>query len=93
MVEIKTHLRLWAVMVTMLCISLTCSAQQIFVERQLKQLALRGERVEKQLAATREALVAAPSDSLAMVVFELEKQAEAIAAAIETLSAQQAKEE
>ena len=93
MVEIKTPLRLWVATVAMLCLSLTCSAQQIFVERQLKQLVLRGERVATQLSATKEALIATPNDSLARVVFELEKQAEAISAAITTLSAQQVKEE
>lgn len=90
MVEIKHPLR-WFIIagVVMLCASLPCSAQQIFVERQLKQLALRAERVEAQIAATREAFETTPTDSLAMVLFELNKQSGAIAAAIAKLSAPQ----
>lgn len=93
MVEIKSPIRLLVAAVATFTLSLPCSAQQIFVERQLKQLALRGERVEAQLAATKEAFESTPTDSLARVVFELEKQAEAIAAAIAKLSTPQMVEE
>lgn len=65
---------------------LPCSAQQIFVERQLKQLGLRVERVGTMLASAREAFAATPTDSLAMAIHELEKQQDAINKAIEELS-------
>ena len=93
MVEIKSPIRLLVAAVAMLIVSLPCSAQQIFVERQLKQLALRGERVEAQLTAAKEAFESTPTDSLARVVFELEKQAEAIATAITKLSTPQVEEQ
>ena len=93
MVEIKSPIRLLMAAVAVFTLALPCSAQQIFVERQLKQLALRGERVEAQLAATKEAFESTPTDSLARVVFELEKQSEAIAMAIAKLSTPQMVEE
>lgn len=93
MVEIKSPIRLLVAAVAVFTLALPCSAQQIFVERQLKQLALRGERVEAQLAATKEAFESTPTDSLARVVFELEKQSEAIAMAIAKLSTPQMVEE
>ncbi|MBP3383380.1 MAG: hypothetical protein J6K78_05680 [Tidjanibacter sp.] len=93
MVEIRTLTRTLVALAMALTVSLTCSAQQIFVERQLKQLALRSERVEAALASTKEAFAATPTDSLAKVVFELEKQKEAIATAIVTLSTSQEEQE
>lgn len=86
MVEIRTLTRTLVALAITLTVSLTCSAQQVFVERQLKQLALRSERVEALLTSTKEAFAATPTDSLAKVVFELEKQKDAIATAIATLS-------
>ena len=55
-------------------------------ERQIRQLTLRSERIEAQLTSAREKQVLTPCDSLAKVIFELEKQSAAIAATIERLS-------
>lgn len=75
----------------LLAATLTCSAQQVFAERQLKQLTIRSERVANNLATAREAFEATPTDSLAMLIFELEKQQTAIATAIERITVAQAK--
>ncbi len=65
--------------------ALPCVAQSnlgTIAERQLRQLTLRSERIEAQLKSARENYSLAPCDSLGKVVFELEKQSAAIAAAI-----------
>lgn len=56
-----------------------------FVERQLNQLSLRVERANENLTLAREQYAFAPSDSLSMVIHELEKQVSAISGTIERL--------
>ena len=69
--------------------ALPCVAQSnlgTIAERQLRQLTLRSERIEAQLKSARENYSLAPCDSLGKVVFELEKQSAAIAAAISRIT-------
>lgn len=56
-----------------------------FVERQLNQLSLRVEKTTENLTLARQQYALAPSDSLSMVIHELEKQVSAISGAIEKL--------
>lgn len=58
-----------------------------FAERQSRQLSQRAEQVQAQLQSAREAYVATPSDSLAKVIHQLEKQSLAIGSALEKLAA------
>lgn len=60
-----------------------------FIERQLSQLALRGERITAELDTARQLYLTTPTDSLAMAIHELEKQSLAIEGAIARLSEQQ----
>ena len=60
-----------------------------FIERQLSQLALRGERITAELDTARQLYLTSPTDSLAMAIHELEKQSLAIEGAIARLSEQQ----
>lgn len=59
-----------------------------FAERQTRQLTMRRERVQQTLAELRNSLQQTPCDSTARIVYELEKQCDAIDAAIEKLAAQ-----
>ena len=58
-----------------------------FAERQRHQLSLRAEQVQAQLQSAREAYMALPSDSLARVIHQLEKQSLAIGSTLEKLAA------
>lgn len=60
-----------------------------FVERQLSQLTIRSEKTSEALSLVRHQYSLNPSDSLSMVIHELEKQSAAIEKAIEKLSEQQ----
>ena len=56
-----------------------------FVERQLNQLSLRVEKTAENLTLARQQYALTPSDSLSMVIHELEKQVSAISGTIERL--------
>ena len=61
-----------------------------FIQRQLSQLSLRGEKTAEMLSAAREQYSLTPCDSLSMVIHELEKQSLAIEGAIARLLERQA---
>lgn len=60
-----------------------------FAERQRKQLSLRGQQIEQQLSEARQNYATLPSDSLAQLIHELEKQSDAIKAALVRLAPQE----
>ncbi len=60
-----------------------------FIERQLRQLSARAEKIAQMLGNAQDSYVSSPSDSLAMVIHELEKQSLAIEEAMQKLSERQ----
>lgn len=78
--------RLFLSLVALISIFFTAVAQQpSFEERQLRQLTLRGERVEQQIAAAEQAYATLPNDSLGKVIHSLRNSHKAITEAISSL--------
>ena len=75
--------------------ALTATAQTPlggFADRQIQQLTLRGETIRANLEVARCAYEEAPCDSLSQLIHSLEKQASAIASAIQRLETKRAEE-
>ena len=93
MVEITKRILICVVAVATSLATLSAQVNVSFADRQLKQLALRSERVASQIEQTKQIYDSAPNDSLAVVLHELGRQAESIAEAIARIEATIAKAE
>ena len=93
MVEITKRILICVVAVATSLATLSAQVNVSFADRQLKQLALRSERVAAQIEQTKQLYDSAPNDSLAVVLHELGRQAESISAAIARIEASIAKAE
>ena len=87
MVEITKRILLAVVATATMATTSLAQVDSSFAERQLRQLALRSERVAAQTEQTKQLYQSEPNDSLALVLHELGRQAESIASAIARIEA------